>query len=85
MIIHLIDQVNKLSSRVLSRVIRIQTVNIREQQQQICMGQCRNNRRKRIIVSELDFISRYSIIFIYNRDRTELDQLIKGIRCISSA
>ena len=85
MIIHLIDQVNKLSSRVLSRVIRIQTINIREKQQQICMGQCRNNRRKRIIVSELDFIGRYGIIFIYNRDRTELDQLIKGIRCISSA
>ena len=74
--IHLFDE---FRLRILSGIIGVETVNVRQKDQKIRINQRRYNSGQGIVITDLDLVSRYGIIFIDDRDRTHFQQLGKGI------
>ena len=72
------DFMDQLRIRMALRILRIQTLNVGKNDQKVGFGHTGDDRRQRVIVTDLDLICRYRIIFIHDRDRAELKQCLDG-------
>ena len=60
-------------------ILRIQSVNIGHQDQKICADECCHDRRKPVIITELDFVGGNRIVFVDDRHCSQSQKLLKGI------
>ena len=76
---------NELRIRVGARIVRVETVDVREKDQQVRLDEGHHNRGEAVVVTEFDVIGGDGVIFIDDRDRAEFKELVEGVAGVPAA
>ena len=83
--VNFFDKIDKMCLWIFMRIIGIQSVDIREQDQQIRMRERCYDRGERIVVTELNLLGGNGIVFIDDRYRADFHKLIERVGGIHAA
>ena len=70
MLVQFFHHINKFGFRILMRIVGKQSIDIRKKEQKIGTYHSGNHCGQGIVITKLNLVSGYGIIFIYDGDRT---------------
>ena len=85
MTVQMIHFRNKDRVRIFVGIVRVEPVDIGEEQEKICLDQSCDDGRKTVVVSEFDIVGSDRVVLVHDRDDSHLKELIKGIPGVHTA